>query len=80
MNSIEFDNNVKKLEKLLTAKYPNRTGNDDMDDYVCPSCNHFLRSIDDVLEYEKPNYCSNCAQKLLWKDAFSNGKIVKVDE
>lgn len=79
MNSIEFDNNVKKLEKLLTAKYPNRTGNDDMDDYVCPSCNHFLMSIDDFLE-EKPNYCSNCAQKLLWKDAFSNGKIVKVDE
>lgn len=79
MNSVEFDDNVKKLEKLLAAKYPNRTGNDDMDDYVCPSCNYFLMSIDDYLE-EKPNYCSNCAQKLLWKDAFSNGKIVKVDE
>lgn len=79
MNSVEFDDNVKKLEKLLVAKYPNHTGNDDMDDYVCPSCNYFLMSIDDYLE-EKPNYCSNCAQKLLWKDAFSNGKIVKVDE
>ena len=51
-----------------------------MDSYICPSCNHYLKSIDDFLGFENPNYCSNCAQKLLWKDAFSNGKIVKVDE
>ena len=80
MNIIEFNNNAKELERLLTAKYPNRTGNDDMDSYICPSCNHYLKSIDDFLGFENPNYCSNCAQKLLWKDAFSNGKIVKVDE
>lgn len=80
MNIIEFNNNVKELERLLTAKYPNRTGNDDMDSYICLSCNHYLKSIDDFLGFENPNYYSNCAQKLLWKDAFSNGKIVKVDE
>lgn len=56
------------------GKVPNRTGDDEMDEFICPRCGHTIG----FLEYdEKANYCYMCGQKLSWKNIFQNGKIVK---
>lgn len=56
------------------AVVPNRTGDDKMDVWKCPICNHSLMNIYDS---EKPNYCSKCGQILDWDDAAHRGTIVK---
>lgn len=56
--------------------YPNRTGDDEMDVYVCPKCGHYLISLEEYFEI-KPNFCSNCGKALNWKDVYEFGKIVE---
>lgn len=56
--------------------YPNRTGDDEMDVYVCPKCGHYLISLEEYSEI-KPNFCSNCGKALNWKDVYKFGKIVE---
>ena len=66
-------------EYIKNARYPNRTGDDEQDEYICPNCNHIVGYLDDW-NSENPNYCSKCGQKLNWNDAFKNGKVVEIHD
>lgn len=61
---------------INNEEYPNRTGDDDMDNFICPTCNNVVGYLDDFTE-EQPNYCSRCGQRLTWKNAYNRGKIVR---
>ena len=68
------------LELVAMQKYPNRTGDDDFDSYVCPTCNHELITLEEIGFVDTPNYCPNCGQALEWKQAYERGYIAKADE
>lgn len=68
------------LELVAMPKYPNRTGNDDLSSYVCPTCNHELVTLDEIGFVDTPNYCSNCGQALEWKNAYEHGYIVETNK
>jgi DNA-directed RNA polymerase subunit RPC12/RpoP len=64
-------------KELKLAKVPNRTGNDEMDSYICPTCGYELAMLD---EYFEPRHCECCGQKIDWKNAYDRGKIIKKKE
>lgn len=79
ITSAEVSLLVREYNKQATGLVPNRTGDDDMDEYICPNCCHYLSSLD-YYEISHIHFCSNCGQKLDWKDAFNRGRIVKRSE
>lgn len=54
---------------------PNRTGDDDMDEFLCPNCGGSLLHMDCLYVEEKPNFCSRCGTKINWNERFL-GKVV----
>lgn len=68
------------LELVSMSKYPNRTGDDDFDSFVCPTCNHELISLEEIGFVDTPNYCPNCGQALEWKHAYKHGHIVETNK
>lgn len=60
--------------EMKLAKVPNRTGSDDTDYYICPTCEYEIAPLD--FDYE-PKHCAGCGQKLDWKNAFNRGRVVK---
>ena len=65
------------LEIVAMPRYPNRTGDDELDSFVCPVCNHELITLEEIGFTDTPNYCPNCGQALQWKQAYKHGYIVK---
>lgn len=56
------------LNNRITPKQVDKTGDDDMDFYICPNCKKELVAIDSIDYYETDNYCSHCGQALSWNN------------
>lgn len=52
-----------------------RTGNGDMDDFICPQCKEFIKSVD-WYESEKFSFCPYCGIKLNWDNMYDDRYIV----
>ena len=53
-----------------------RTGNNQMDDFICPICRNYLLVVADFNYVVKlPNFCSDCGMKLKWDKPFDSNNV-----
>ena len=56
-----------------------RTGNDSMDDFICPICKNYLLVVEEFTFVDKlPNFCSDCGAKLSWDKPFDSNNVVYI--
>ena len=61
------------MKKNSSDNYPLRTGDDDMDEFICPMCHSSLAGMDwyELNVDQNNKYCSHCGCKLNWSDKFN---------
>ena len=56
-----------------------RTGNNQMDDFICPICRNYLLVVEDFNYTVKlPNFCSDCGMKLNWNKPFDSNNVIYI--
>ena len=70
-NNIVFNNEdikaiIKQYFKYMN-EYPTITGTNEMDDILCPNCEHNFGTLEMMTYYNDfPKFCSNCGQPIKW--------------
>ena len=66
LDEYDLRESVYEYNKKSQGIPPNRTGDDDMDEYLCPRCGGGLAQLDNYWAQESIQFCNHCGTKIDW--------------